>query len=60
MSTEVKTLLDEYANIIVDEFPNGLPPIISISHHNDLILGASLPNKAAYRLTPQENEEIKQ
>ena len=44
----------------MDEFPNALPPIRSISHHNDLIPGASLPNKAAYRLIPLENEEIKQ
>ena len=57
---EVKTLLDECADIIVDEFPNTLPPVRSISHHIDLISGASLPDKAAYRLTPQENEEIKQ
>jgi hypothetical protein len=31
----------------------------SVSHHIDLIPGASFPNKAAYRLTPQENEEVK-
>ena len=49
---EVKTLLDECADIIVDELPNDLPPIRSISHHIDLIPCASLPNKAAYRLTP--------
>ena len=52
-------MLDEYANIIVDEFPNELPPVRSIIHHIDLILGASLPNKATYRLTPLEKEEIK-
>ena len=57
---EVKTLLDKYVYIIVDEFPNELPPVRSISHHIDLIPSASLPNKEAYRLTPQENEEIKQ
>ena len=56
---EVKNLLDECADIIVDEFPNDLP-IRTISHHIELIPGASLPNKAAYRLTPLENEEIKQ
>ena len=58
--TEVRILLDEYADIIVDELPNTLPCVRSNSHHIDLILGASLPSMAAYKLTPQENEEIKQ
>jgi len=52
---EIKTLLNDFADIIVDELPNALPPIRSISHHIDLIPRASFPNKAAYRLTPQEN-----
>ena len=56
---EVKILLDDYVDIIVDELPNALPPVRRISHHIDLIPGSSLPNKEAYRLTPQENEEIK-
>ena len=30
----------------------------SISHCMDLIPGASFPNKAPYRLTPTENEEL--
>jgi hypothetical protein len=56
---EVQELLDNFVDIVVDELPNSLPPIRSISHHIDLIPGASLPNKAAYRLTPRENEEVK-
>jgi hypothetical protein len=52
-------MLDNFADIVVDDLPCSLPPIRSISHHIDLILGASLPNKAAYRLTPRENEEVK-
>jgi len=55
---EIKTLLNDFTDIIVDEFPNAFPPIRSISHHIDLILGASLPNKAVYRLTPQENVKV--
>jgi hypothetical protein len=56
---EIQELLEEFADIIVDELPHSLPPITSVSHHIDLIPGASLPNKAAYRLMPQENEEVK-
>ena len=43
----------------MDELPRLFPLMRSVSHHIDLIPGASLPNKAAYRLTPQENEEVK-
>jgi hypothetical protein len=56
---EVRELLDNFADIVVDELPNSFPPIRSINHHIDLIPGASLPNKEAYRLTPRENEEVK-
>jgi hypothetical protein len=56
---EVQELLENFVDIVVDELPNSLPPIRSISHHIDLIPGENLPNKVAYRLTPQENEEVK-
>jgi hypothetical protein len=56
---EVQELLEEFANIVVDEIPCSLPPMRSLSHHIDLIPGASLPKKSTYRLTPQENEEVK-
>jgi hypothetical protein len=56
---EIQELLEEFADIVVDELPHSLPPMRSMSHHIDLIPGASFPNKAAYRLTPQENEEVK-
>jgi hypothetical protein len=35
--TEVKGMLDEFDDIIVDELPNSLPRMRSISHHIDLI-----------------------
>ena len=56
---EVKELLDNFVDIVVDEFPNSFPPIKSIIHNIDLIPGVSLPNKVAYRLAPRENEEVK-
>ena len=49
---EIQELLEEFADIIVDELPHSLPSMRSVSHHIDLIPGASLLNKAAYRLTP--------
>jgi hypothetical protein len=56
---EVQELLEEFIDIVVDELPRSLPPIRSVSHHIDLIPGASFPNKATYILTPQDNEEVK-
>jgi len=56
---EIRELLTKYEDIISDNIvPEGLPPIRSINHHMDLILGASLPNKAAHGMTPAENEEL--
>ena len=48
----IKEMLAEFGDIVVDDLPNEFPPKRDISHHIDFILGASLPNKAAYRLTP--------
>ena len=56
---EIQELLGEFADIIVDELPHSFPQMRSVSHHIDLIPGSSLPNTSAYRLTPQENEEVK-
>ena len=56
---EIHELLEEFADIIVDELLHSLPPMRSVSHHIDLIPRASLLNKAAYRLMPQKNEEVK-
>ena len=53
---EIIELLNEYKDIIADDIPDGFPLVRSISHCMDLILGASFPNKAPYRLKPIENE----
>ena len=55
---EIIELLNEYKDIVAEDIPGGLPLVRSISHCMDLILGASFPNKAPYRLTPIENEEL--
>ena len=56
---EIQKMLNEFSDIVVYYFPNELPPKRDISHHIDFILGASLPNKATYKLTPQENEKVR-
>ena len=55
---EVADLLNEFQDIVSDNVPDGLPPVRKISHQMDLIPGASLPNKAAHRMTPAESEEL--
>ena len=42
---EIQKLLEEFTDIVVDELPRSLPPIRSVSHHIDLILGTSFQTK---------------
>jgi hypothetical protein len=55
IATEVAKLLEEYVDVIPNDLPDGLPPKRDIQHHIDLILGSSLPNKGAYRMSPTQN-----
>nr|KYP37472.1 hypothetical protein KK1_041329 [Cajanus cajan] len=54
----VKALLKEFDDLFPPEGPMGLPPSRGIEHQIDLVPGASLPNKLAYRTNPQETKEI--
>jgi hypothetical protein len=54
----VTNLLQEYSDVFPTEIPLGLPPIRGIEHQIDLIPGAALPNRAAYRANPEETKEI--
>ena len=51
-------LLKEYEHVFPNEVPHGLPPKRTIQHKIDLIPGATLPNKPAYRMNPQETQEV--
>ncbi|XP_074570603.1 uncharacterized protein LOC141827283 [Curcuma longa] len=48
----------DFEDVFPKEVPHGLPPIRGIEHQMDLIPGASLPNRPAYRSNPQETKEI--
>src|SRR6266540_957305 len=54
----IANLLQEYEDVFPAEIPPGLPPMRGIEHQIDLIPGASLPNRAAYRTNPEETREI--
>jgi len=57
---EVSSLIQEFEDIFPKEVPTGLPPLRGIEHQIDLIPGASLPNRPAYRTNPQETKEIQE
>ena len=54
----VQPLLLKFSDVVPEEIPHGLPPIRDIQHCIDLVPGASLPNKAAYRMSPQQHDEL--
>jgi hypothetical protein len=54
----VLDLLQDFKYVFPDEVPAGLPPLRGIEHRIDLVPGASLPNRPAYRTNPEETKEI--
>ncbi|XP_059067896.1 uncharacterized protein LOC131858615 [Cryptomeria japonica] len=55
---EVEGMLEMFQDVIANEEKDALPPKREISHCIDLIPGSTLPNQAAYKLTPKQNEEV--
>ncbi|XP_040955925.1 uncharacterized protein, partial [Gossypium hirsutum] len=43
---------------VFSEAPKGLPPLRGIKHQIDLVPGASIPNRPAYRCNPEETKEL--
>ena len=58
LPTAIANLLQEYMDVFPSDIPPGLPPVRGIEHKIDLILWASLPNRAVYRTNPEETKEI--
>ncbi|XP_019056473.1 PREDICTED: uncharacterized protein LOC109115993 [Tarenaya hassleriana] len=57
-SPSISRLLEQFKDIFPDEIPAGLPPIRGIEHQIDLVPGAPLPNRPAYRMNPEETKEL--
>jgi hypothetical protein len=58
LPSTILNVLQEYEDVSPDEVPPGLPTKRGIEHQIDLVPGASLPNKAAYRTNPEETKKI--
>jgi len=56
----VLDLLQDFEDVFPNELPAGLPPLRGIEHQIDLVPGASLPNRPAYRTNLEETKEIQQ
>jgi len=52
-----KPLIQNFCDVFPTNLPPGLPPVRGIEHHIDLLPGAALPNKPAYRCNPTETKE---
>ena len=52
-------MVGKLEDIIVEDFPSDLPLMRKTSHHMDVIPRMSFPSKTPYKMTPQENEEIR-
>ncbi|KAK1649861.1 hypothetical protein QYE76_067666 [Lolium multiflorum] len=48
----------EFQDVFPDDLPHGLPPLRGIEHRIDLIPGAPLPNRAAYRTNPEDTRRF--
>nr|GEV31846.1 hypothetical protein [Tanacetum cinerariifolium] len=55
---QVQPLLREFADVIPNDIPHGLPAMRDIQHCIDFILGFAIPNKPAYQMNLKEFAEL--
>ncbi|PKU85169.1 RNA-directed DNA polymerase [Dendrobium catenatum] len=56
----ITELLLQFADIMPDELPAGLPQTRPIQHQIDLIPGANLPNLPHYKMSPREHDILQE
>lgn len=55
---ELQEVLSEFADLILEDLPPGLPPMRDIQHQIDFVPGSVLPNRPAYCLSPKKFKEL--
>ncbi|XP_057249357.1 uncharacterized protein LOC130590814 [Beta vulgaris subsp. vulgaris] len=55
---KLESLMKEFADVFLDELPQGLPPLRGIKHAIDLIPVTPLPNKPGYRCDTVVTREL--
>ena len=54
----MKSIIEKFQDVILEEIPYSLPSLRDIQYHIDLTSEAMLPNKAADRMSPKKHEEF--
>ena len=58
LHSSVVSLLQDYEDIFPEVTPQGLPPIRGIEHQIDFVPRAAIPNRPAYRSSPEKIKEF--
>lgn len=58
MPSVASSLLQEFEDVFPEDISPSLPPIRGIEHQIDFVRGAQIPNRPAYRCSPEEAKEL--